>query len=82
MGMRPSRPVSQARDDVNASQRSSLLPWDNMGVSSSTNGDAGAIGVPGSEGGNHLQVDHVIVKYASTLIFRYAFTNHYGDISG
>ncbi|KAF8605081.1 hypothetical protein BDV93DRAFT_605577 [Ceratobasidium sp. AG-I] len=62
MGMRQSRPVSQARDDVNASQRSSLLPWDNMGVSSSTNGDAGPVNFPGAEGGNPLQVDHVTVK--------------------
>lgn len=60
--MRPSRPVSQARDDVNASQRSSLLPWDNMGISSSTNGDAGPVNYPGAEEDNPLQVDHVTVK--------------------
>ncbi|KAG9125977.1 hypothetical protein FRC07_005385, partial [Ceratobasidium sp. 392] len=61
VGMRPSRPASQARDDVNVSQRSSLLPWDNVGVSSSTNGDAGPVNLPGSEA-NPLKVDHVTVK--------------------
>ncbi|KAG8739633.1 hypothetical protein FRC10_005369 [Ceratobasidium sp. 414] len=61
MGMHASRAASQARDDVNVSQRSSLLPWDNMGVSSSTNGDAGPVNLPGSEGGR-VKVDHVTVK--------------------
>ena len=65
MGMHQSRPVSQARGDVNESQRSSLLPWDNMGISSSTNGDAGLTNLPDIEGDNPLQVDHVTVKYIS-----------------
>ncbi|KAG9098380.1 hypothetical protein FRC06_006467 [Ceratobasidium sp. 370] len=61
VGMHASRAASQARDDVDVSQRSSLLPWDNMGVSSSTNGDAGPVNLPGLEG-DRMKVDHVTVK--------------------
>ncbi|QRV91011.1 cohesin subunit rad21 [Ceratobasidium sp. AG-Ba] len=49
---------SQAGDDLNASQRSAFFPWDAPIVSSSTNGDAGLVNLPGPEG-HPLKVDQV-----------------------
>ncbi|KAJ1311407.1 hypothetical protein OPQ81_009897 [Rhizoctonia solani] len=53
-GMNPSRRASQAPEDFNISQRSGLLPWDNIGISSSTNGDAGPLNFP--EKNEHVTV--------------------------
>jgi hypothetical protein len=66
VGMNQSHPASQGPNDVNISQRSSQLPWDNMGVSSSTNGDAGPVNLPEPEG-DPLKVDHVTVKSVLSL---------------
>ncbi|KAF8707861.1 Isopentenyldiphosphate isomerase, partial [Rhizoctonia solani] len=53
-GMNPSRHVSQTPEDINISQRSGLLPWDNVGISSSTNGGAGPLNP--LEGDEHITV--------------------------
>ncbi|CAE6385555.1 unnamed protein product [Rhizoctonia solani] len=53
-GMNPSRHVSQVPEDINISQRSGLLPWDNVGISSSTNGGAGLLNP--LEGDEHITV--------------------------
>jgi hypothetical protein len=60
--MRASRPVSQLRDDVEVSQRSSLLPWDNLGISSSTNGDIGPSNFPELGKDDTHKDDHVTVR--------------------
>ncbi|CAE6462959.1 unnamed protein product [Rhizoctonia solani] len=54
-GMNPSRHASQVPEDINISQRSGLLPWDNVGISSSTNGDAGPLNLPEKD-------EHVTVR--------------------
>ncbi|CAE6530630.1 unnamed protein product [Rhizoctonia solani] len=56
--MNPSRRASQAPEDVNISQRSGLLPWDNVGISSSTNGDAGPLNLPEKD-------EHVTIRLKS-----------------
>lgn len=60
-GMHPSRAASQIREDVDVSQRSSLLPWDNVGISSSTNGE---FDLPGPENDNTHKSNQVTVRYA------------------
>ncbi|CAE6446172.1 unnamed protein product [Rhizoctonia solani] len=57
-GMNPSRHASQVPEDINISQRSGLLPWDNVGISSSTNGDAGPLNLPEKD-------EHVTVRLKS-----------------
>ncbi|CAE6424929.1 unnamed protein product [Rhizoctonia solani] len=57
-GIHPSRHASQAPEDINISQRSGLLPWDNVGISSSTNGDIGPLNLPERE-------EHITVRLKS-----------------
>ncbi|CAE6521398.1 unnamed protein product [Rhizoctonia solani] len=57
-GMDPSRHASQVPEEVNVSQRSGLLPWDNVGISSSTNGDVGPLNLPEKD-------EHITVRLKS-----------------
>ncbi|CEL57748.1 hypothetical protein RSOLAG1IB_02492 [Rhizoctonia solani AG-1 IB] len=63
-GMYASRRASQVPEDFNVSQRSGLLPWDNVGISSSGNEHIGLLDL--REGEEHitvrssfLQIQHV-----------------------
>jgi hypothetical protein len=52
--MYASRRASQVPEDFNISQRSGLLPWDNVGISSSGNEHIGLLDL--REGEEHITV--------------------------